>query len=233
MKKNKNQSGRSMVEMLGVLAIIGVLSVGGIAGYNAAMDKIAKNNILELLNKLEIALEAESLNPETILVYDSSTDDELSQEQSEMLCHAYFGAEACTDKKSAYIGASESLGQVRTFYKYKNIQWMIARVEGCNSKPSISIRFRGVPRSVCRELTNYIFDTGKIASPYNKYPNNYVLALTGPQNTGGCAYSQGRDYYVNLCDDSRWDMNEYGNPFGVQYMWQPLVPKSSDDDQDD
>ena len=32
MKKiKKNQSGRSMVEMLGVLAIIGVLSVGGIS----------------------------------------------------------------------------------------------------------------------------------------------------------------------------------------------------------
>ena len=31
----KNESGRSMVEMLGVLAIIGVLSVGGIAGENA------------------------------------------------------------------------------------------------------------------------------------------------------------------------------------------------------
>ena len=28
-----SQSGRSMVEMLGVLAIIGVLSIGGIAGY--------------------------------------------------------------------------------------------------------------------------------------------------------------------------------------------------------
>ena len=28
-----NQSGRSMVEMLGVLAIIGVLSAGGLAGY--------------------------------------------------------------------------------------------------------------------------------------------------------------------------------------------------------
>lgn len=37
---NKNeQSGRSMVEMLGVLAIIGVLSVGGIAGYSKAMTK--------------------------------------------------------------------------------------------------------------------------------------------------------------------------------------------------
>ena len=33
------QSGRSMVEMLGVLAIIGVLSVGGIAGYSMAMSK--------------------------------------------------------------------------------------------------------------------------------------------------------------------------------------------------
>ncbi len=38
-------SGRSMIEMLGVLAIIGVLSVGGIAGFNKAMMeyKITKN----------------------------------------------------------------------------------------------------------------------------------------------------------------------------------------------
>ena len=34
-----NESGRSMVEMLGVLAIIGILSVGGIAGYAKAMEK--------------------------------------------------------------------------------------------------------------------------------------------------------------------------------------------------
>ena len=33
------QSGRSMIEMLGVLAIIAVLSVGGIAGYSKAMAK--------------------------------------------------------------------------------------------------------------------------------------------------------------------------------------------------
>ena len=34
-----NEKGRSMIEMLGVLAIIGVLSVGGIAGYSKAMMK--------------------------------------------------------------------------------------------------------------------------------------------------------------------------------------------------
>ncbi len=34
-----DQAGRSMIEMLGVLAIVGVLSVGGIAGYSKAMAK--------------------------------------------------------------------------------------------------------------------------------------------------------------------------------------------------
>ena len=41
-----NQAGRSMVEILGVLAIIGVLSVGGIAGYSKAMQKININKLL-------------------------------------------------------------------------------------------------------------------------------------------------------------------------------------------
>ena len=41
------QSGRSMIEMLGVLAIIGVLSVGGIAGYSKAMMKYRTNKFIE------------------------------------------------------------------------------------------------------------------------------------------------------------------------------------------
>ena len=42
-QKNSMQLGRSMIEMLGVLAIIGVLSVGGIAGYSKAMVKFKIN----------------------------------------------------------------------------------------------------------------------------------------------------------------------------------------------
>ncbi len=38
-----NSFGRSMIEMLGVLAIIGVLSVGGIAGYSKAMEMFKIN----------------------------------------------------------------------------------------------------------------------------------------------------------------------------------------------
>ena len=42
-----NESGRSMIEMLGVLAIIGVLSVGGIAGYSKAMNKYKTNKVAD------------------------------------------------------------------------------------------------------------------------------------------------------------------------------------------
>ena len=43
-------TGRSMVEMLGVLAIIGVLSVGAIAGYSKAMMKYKLNKHAEQMN---------------------------------------------------------------------------------------------------------------------------------------------------------------------------------------
>lgn len=50
MKNNEN--GRSMIEMLGVLAIIGVLSVGGIAGYTKAMEKYRINRTIEEVTHL-------------------------------------------------------------------------------------------------------------------------------------------------------------------------------------
>ena len=46
------EHGRSMVEMLGVLAIVGVLSVGAIAGYSKAMMKYKLNKHAEAVNML-------------------------------------------------------------------------------------------------------------------------------------------------------------------------------------
>ena len=46
------QSGRSMVEMLGVLAIVGVLSVGGIAGYSKALAKYKTSQTLDQISML-------------------------------------------------------------------------------------------------------------------------------------------------------------------------------------
>ena len=50
--KHINENGRSMVEMLGVLAIIGVLSVGGIAGYSKAMNKYKINKTTDQISML-------------------------------------------------------------------------------------------------------------------------------------------------------------------------------------
>jgi len=46
----ENENGRSMIEMLGVLAIIGVLSVGGIAGYSKAMLKYRVNKSVQQIS---------------------------------------------------------------------------------------------------------------------------------------------------------------------------------------
>ena len=46
------ESGRSMIEMLGVLAIVGVLSVGGIAGYSKAIRKFKDNKQIEQISML-------------------------------------------------------------------------------------------------------------------------------------------------------------------------------------
>ena len=56
MNFKKSQSGRSMVEMLGVLAIIGVLSVGGIAGYSLSMRRHRANQIADIAAKYALTV---------------------------------------------------------------------------------------------------------------------------------------------------------------------------------
>ena len=50
----RNESGRSMIEMLGVLAIIGVLSIGGLAGYTMAMNRHRANQILDYVSRAAV-----------------------------------------------------------------------------------------------------------------------------------------------------------------------------------
>ena len=60
------QFGRSMVEMLGVLAIIGVLSVGGIAGYSKAMYKHKMNKTIDTTSHILMGLtQLISMNADT------------------------------------------------------------------------------------------------------------------------------------------------------------------------
>ncbi len=64
----KNESGRSMVEMLGVLAIVGVLSIGGIAGYTAAMNTQRANDaVTHALRLATLASGKRLMSPTAVL----------------------------------------------------------------------------------------------------------------------------------------------------------------------
>ena len=49
-----SESGRSLVEMLGTLAIMGILTIGGIVGFNYAMNKQRANATVNYVNQLAV-----------------------------------------------------------------------------------------------------------------------------------------------------------------------------------
>lgn len=56
--KLSNMAGRSMIEMLGVLAIIGVLSVGGIAAFSQMLERYKITQTYEQINVIAAKLSA-------------------------------------------------------------------------------------------------------------------------------------------------------------------------------
>ena len=78
--KTQSQSGRSMIEMLGVLAIIAILSIGGIVGYKLAMNYYQADQIANEINLMRNDLKVKyALGNEELLLgdpYDETPDDE-------------------------------------------------------------------------------------------------------------------------------------------------------------
>ena len=88
MNFKKLESGRSMVEMLGVLAIIGVLSVGGIAGYSLSMRRHRANGVVDILSKY------------ALIVYNQCQQEVLNGDSSDVT-----GCRFGTSFQNADIGA--------------------------------------------------------------------------------------------------------------------------------
>ena len=58
----KFQNGRSMIEMLGVLAIIGVLSIGGLAGYTMAMNRWRANTLTDYVTRCVVVAQTKGVS---------------------------------------------------------------------------------------------------------------------------------------------------------------------------
>ena len=147
-----NQNGRSMIEMLGVLAIIGVLSVGGIVGYSKAMDKYKTNQVLNgvthTINNIKTLFMAQNnvkgLN--TKEAYDAGViPDEFKPDNENLaalssVVHSYGG----TVKVVATTVDGKETGDETTYY---------------------AIKIEGLPRNVAMEIaTQYWGDSGDLVS---------------------------------------------------------------------
>ena len=106
--KATEESGRSMVEMLGVLAIVGVLSIGGITGYSKAMAKYKINKTLDQLSMLITNIRTTfgnqnsyaGLTTATAITYEIAGKD-LSLGQTSKLTNAYNGDVTVEDGDAA------------------------------------------------------------------------------------------------------------------------------------
>ena len=99
-------AGRSMIEMLGVLAIIAVLTVGGIAGYSKAMKKYQANKvvgeIIHVLAKIKELSENDNL-------FDI---DNLDEETRKTLGLCLPSAENCSRYQRTPVGEIDISGGV-------------------------------------------------------------------------------------------------------------------------
>ena len=104
--RQTNPIGRSMIEMLGVLAIIGVLSVGGIAGYTKAMEKIHVNKIVNMISDISTTIKTAYISQKAYDYFDGGLTEADNQIQDMGLLPPEYTFELEGDK---YIGLSSPL----------------------------------------------------------------------------------------------------------------------------
>ncbi len=141
MKNNEN--GRSMIEMLGVLAIIGVLSVGGIAGYSKAMSKYRVNKTIDQVS--HIAANTRILYGSQ-RSYDGLTDDVIYKAK-------LFPQEAMAKNDDG------------TTYKFTNpfaggISMAPAARFTSGDNKAFVLKYTGIPQDACIDLATIDWGTG-------------------------------------------------------------------------
>ena len=126
----KLESGRSMIEMLGVLAIIGVLSVGGIAGYSKAMTKFKTNKVADNVAMIVTNIRTLYAQQKTYTGLENKTAVQMGVVPDELITNASAGTLTNAFLGSVHIGAGKvsgmdgetgtSAGTARGFYVIMN-----------------------------------------------------------------------------------------------------------------
>ena len=155
-----------MIEMLGVLAIIGVLSVGGIAGYTKAMMQHKINKTTDHVSQI---------------VGNMRTLFSSQRNYGDFLCYSGSGTD-CNVLKKAHIFPDEMWNADNTaienaFGGTINIQ-STTRKMGTRDYRGFSIQLNNLPEEACMALSTYDWGSGSSSG---------LVALAINNGSGGFA----------------------------------------------
>ena len=165
MKNYTHQSGRSMIEILGGLAIIGVLSVGGIAGYSKAMMKIKINKTIEQITHISQNVRIFFHNQPSYYHVGWSKMNKNVFEKAHLLPNGMKFDEDGFIKHS--------------FDGYFEVAW--AEKEKYSDYKAFSITIRDIPEEACIAIASYDWssDSGLFAMGINSYNRNQYTGCKG------------------------------------------------------
>ncbi|MBQ8481261.1 MAG: hypothetical protein IJ532_01845 [Alphaproteobacteria bacterium] len=139
-----NESGRSMIEMLGVLAIIGVLSVGGIAGYSKAMSKFRVNKTVDQISHIAANTRILFGSQTSYAALGSSADD----------------AKAIIDKAKLFPQEMGKEGNYTNPFQGKVEIKSARRFKGDSAAKAFVVTYEGIPEEACVDLATLDWGTG-------------------------------------------------------------------------
>ena len=166
-----NESGRSMIEMLGVLAIIGVLSVGGIAGYSKAMSKYRVNKTVDQISHIAA---------NTRILFGSQTSYEALGASASAAADIIDKAKLFPQEmgsKGNYTNPFQGTVDIKKAARFKN-----------DSNKAFVISYAGIPEEACVDLATLDWGTGSggglVALGVNQDVSTFT---TDGEDTNRCA----------------------------------------------
>ncbi len=141
----KLESGRSMIEMLGVLAIIGVLSVGGIAGYSKAMNKFKTNKVADNVSMIVTNIRTLYAQQKTYDGLDNKSAVAMGVVPDELVTNATDGT-----LTNAFLGSVE--------IKAADVKGADASADGTDM--GFTVRFSGLTKEACVTLATNDWGSG-------------------------------------------------------------------------
>ncbi len=173
------QKGRSMIEMLGVLAIIGVLSTGGIAGYTKAM---ASYRAKKLADQVQLVVSNYITFTET-----SNNRNEMFNEK--VINHVLLPPEMINEKGEC-VHALHGRCQIS---------------RNSDGSDDFVVRFGDLDRDICVYLLTLPYNGYTKLMTVNKVGENTVLSSGwGTRFTGVVTTSEAAKYCVDEQNAVRW-----------------------------